>query len=188
MKKKIGELFFQIIPVMIGVYLGFVVSNWSDDNQRRAQAYTLAQNLLSEINSNQSKLEKVIDYHKMLQDSSRYYSQPQSDIQNAHFFQGTQVLTLANSAYETGIQTGIINELPIDDIQAINQLYTLQNDYNDFGNLLMSGLLAKDFSDRAEDRRGIARFLSVSMTDVVIKETDLLETYGLVKERLMAVK
>ena len=41
MKKKIGEILLQIIPVMIGVYLGFVLSNWSETNKTKSQTELL---------------------------------------------------------------------------------------------------------------------------------------------------
>lgn len=184
MKKKIGELLLQIIPVMIGVYLGFIVTNWGENRKSRKQAETLIANILSEIEINQGRLENVVDYHVMLRDSSRYYSNAQVRMTKPRFFEGTRVVRLTNSAYTTGVQTGVINELPIAQIQAINQVYTFQNDYNEFGNLMMASLLNRDFSENEENMRAIARFLSVSMTDVVIKENDLLEGYAMIKKKL----
>jgi len=184
MKKKLGELLFQIVPVMIGVYLGFLVSNWSQNKQKRIQSQVLIENIRSEINANEKILKSVVDYHLMLRDSSRFYSNPTASITSSNFFKGTRVMKLTNSAYETGIQTGIINELSLDKIQAINQLYTFQEDYNDFGNLLMASLINKDFTNKEEDMRKIASMLSVTMTDIVIKERELIDYFLLVKEIL----
>jgi hypothetical protein len=85
---------------------------------------------------------------------------------------------LVNSAYLKGIQTGTINELPINTIQSLNQIYTLQEDYNDFGNVLLAGLINKEFSEKEEDIKKIVRYLSVSMSDIVIKEDGLLYSYN----------
>jgi len=184
MKKKIGELLFQIIPVMIGVYLGFVVSNWSANNQKRHQSNVLVNNLISEIETNENKLNNVLDYHIMLRDSSRYYSNIENGGINSNFFKGTRVSKLMNSAFNTGLQTGVINELPIEKIQLINRLYTFQNDYNKFADIMMASLLNRDFSDDDKDRRVIARFLAVTMTDIVIKEKDLIEAYNMIRKKL----
>lgn len=184
MKKKIGELLFQIIPVMIGVYLGFVASNWSDNNQKKHQSKVLIDNLFSEINTNEKQLKALIDYHTMLRDSSRFYSNPENELRNLNYFEGTRVFKLASSAYNAGIQTGAINELPIDKIEALNRLYTNQNEYNEFGNLMMATLISKDFSDNEDDIRAIARFLSLTMTDIVIKEDGLIEGYNQIKDKL----
>lgn len=184
MKKSIGALIIQIIPVMVGVFLGFLASNWAEKNQRKEQSDVFIKNLLSEIESNEKRLKGVMDYHLMVRDSSRFYTDPQNEIAQTNYFKGTRILKLTNSAYNTGIQTGAINELSVDDIQAINQLYTFQNDYNEFGNLMMASLINRDFSNDSEDLRKIARFLALTMTDIVIKENDLIADYDRIKSRL----
>lgn len=184
MKKKIGELLFQIIPVMIGVYLGFVVSDCAGNQQKRKQSELLTQNLLSEVEMNETKLKYVVEYHEMLRDSSRIFASADNGAARPRFFKGTRIMKLNSSAYDTGIQTGVINELSIDKIQALNNLYTLQGDYNEFSVIMMSSLINKDFSDREEDMKKIARFLSITMTDIVIKENDLLQGYEDIKQIL----
>lgn len=177
MKKKIGELAFQIIPVMIGVYLGFLLSDWSQSKMKEQQSELLIENLLVEIETNKGILKNVIDYHVMLRDSSTYYSNPNVKIGKRGFFRGTSIIKLTNGAFNTGVQTGIINEFSIDKIQAINQLYTLQDDYNEFADIMMASLINKEFSENEEDLRKIVRFLSVTMTDVVLKEEYLINEY-----------
>jgi hypothetical protein len=65
-KKKIGELFFQIIPVMIGVYLGFVVSNWSERKQQDSKKKILVRNIISEIKENKKNVLGIIEYHNIM--------------------------------------------------------------------------------------------------------------------------
>ncbi|MEQ8547143.1 MAG: hypothetical protein RIC03_04500 [Cyclobacteriaceae bacterium] len=184
MKKNIVQLVWQIIPVMIGVYLGFVISDWSAGNERKRQAKVLLDNLFTEIEANEKQLKDVIDYHLMLRDSSIYYSNPENKVEKPAFFQGTKAMKLIGSAYATGIQTGIINELPMEQIQMINQLYTIQSNYNDYGNIMMASLLDKDFSYKEEDIKKIARFLLVTMSDIVYLETELINEYARVKTEL----
>jgi len=177
-RKKLVELLLQVIPVMIGVYLGFVVSNWSDSRTKRHDSKVLIENINLEIKSNQKKLTEVVDYHQMLLDSCRYYSKPGKELDHPKFFNGTKMMTLTNSAYVTGLQTGIINELKIEQIQALNQLYTYQEFYNDFGKMIMSGFMNKDFSKSKTNMEQVIFFLSMTMTDVVIQEQNLIEQYG----------
>ena len=84
---------------------------------------------------------------------------------------------MKKSAYETGIQTGLLNKLPLQQIQKITDVYTFQESYNDFGTLLLSGLLTMDFLEDEQSMQKIWRYLSISMTDVVIKEEFLLKEY-----------
>jgi len=119
MKKKISELILQIIPVMIGVYLGFVVSNWGDQQKRKSQSIVFVINIKNEIEINNDKLQSVIDYHKILRDSSRFYLSNSSIkplTKPPNFFRGIQTSTLIESAYNTGNQTGIISEFEMNKI------------------------------------------------------------------------
>lgn len=169
---------------MIGVFLGFVVSSWSESRQRSKQADLLVESLRQEMEQNADYLKKVIDYHEMLRDSSQYYAYEDVDIKKPTFFKGTMVKKMTNSAYTTAIQTGLINELPIAKIQAINALYTLQQDYDDYSQVMMANLINKNFTEKADDIRNIARFLSLTMTDIVIKERELLNGYQNIQQDL----
>ncbi len=183
-KKKIGEIIIQIIPVMIGVYLGFLVSDRADVKKRKNQSKILVENILSEIASNSEKIAGVKDYHIMVLDSSRFYSNPNNKIKSIRFYQGTKTVALGGSAYNTGIQTGILNELPLEKIQSLNQLYTLQSTYNDYAKLILAGFLDKDFSNNEESIRNIARFISITMADVVSLEQMLTDEYESVAKML----
>ena len=177
-KKKIGEIIIQIIPVMIGVYLGFLVSDRADIKKRKNQSMILVENILSEMAANSQKIAGVKDYHIMVMDSSQFYSNPNNKIKRKRlFFQGIRMSALTSSAYNTGIQTGILNELPLKKIQALNELYTQQDSYNDYANMILDGFLNKDFSNNEEALRKIIQFLSMTMTDVVYKEKSLSEAY-----------
>ncbi|MEO0583392.1 MAG: hypothetical protein AAF135_14300 [Bacteroidota bacterium] len=177
MKKAVGNFLLQMIPVALGVYLGFLVSDWSENNSKRAQRDQLKASMLSEMQVNLQQLEKIVDYHRVLKDSSQYYANPSNPIRKPYFFRGTRMSKLSNSAYMTGIQTGAINELPLETIQKINQVYTRQNDYNDYGTLILSGLINKKFSEKKEDMRDIAQFLAITMVDVVAMEQELILKY-----------
>ncbi|UZR96156.1 hypothetical protein [Chondrinema litorale] len=192
MKKKLGDIFIQIIPVMIGVYLGFLVTDWADGNKRNSQMKSLVDNIVLEIENNLQKVKYVNEYHKTLLDSSQFYSNPQNTtvIGNGKlqgkpsFFKGTQIINLTSSAYNTGIQTGIINELPIEKIQALNQLYTFQETYNEYGKMLMTSFINKDFSSDKMDIQNIASFLSITMSDIVVQEELLIENFKKVEATL----
>lgn len=176
MKNKTSDLLIQIFTVTLGVFLGFIVSNWSENRKEVRKYNALLNNISTEIKANQKKIEQVVDYHRMVRDSTRYYLRKNEfNTANPKFFRGVNTLTFVNSAYQTGIQTGLLNRMDLQKIQAINDVYTKQRAYEDFANLLLSGLITMDFEDEKAVRR-IAAFLSISMTDIVIKEEQLLES------------
>lgn len=179
MKDKIGDLIVQIISVMIGVFLGVIISNWSAANKDERKAEALVENIKSEIQNNKLKVENVIEYHKTIRDSARYYSnQEDSELYKLSFFRGINTVILNNSAFDTGIQTGLLTEISVDRIQLLNDIYGKQKSYQDFSNLLLSGLISLDFDQNEKAYRRILLFLSISMTDIVIKEEQLLESYS----------
>lgn len=178
MKRHIKEILFQIIPVAIGVYLGFFVSNWAAANKRNTDTNKYLENLTAEMLLNKQKIESVANYHRMLRDSSNYISIHAEDNLKPAFFQGTRVFPLVQSAFATGLQTGVVNELSLDQIQTINELYNQQDYYNDFGKTLTTGLLAFDFSNsEAGNIKKIASFLGMTMTNVIFQEELLLQQY-----------
>lgn len=184
MKKKIGELLFQIIPVMIGVYLGFWASNWADDRKLKSQTELLRKNLIAEIQTNKDKIGNVIEYHQMLRDSSRYYSRAENLEKESNFFSGVRPSILTQNTFETGIQTGLINGLTFEEIQFLNHVYTIQKSYDDFSQLMLSGLITMDSQDYEQARIKMYRFLSTGMTDIVNIENQLLQEYDTILNEL----
>lgn len=178
MKSKIGDLLIQIISVMIGVFLGFAISNWSEGNRESEKFRSLITNIRAEIMENQKKVENVLDYHKALRDSCKLYIENRNVGQiDQSSFKGINTVMLLNSAYQTGIQTGLFNNMNLEQIQSVNEIYTRQRAYEDYANLMISSLLTMDLGNDKDSIDRIAMFLSVSMTDVVIKELQLLESY-----------
>ena len=187
MKNKILELILQIIPVMIGVYLGFVVSNWGDQQKRKSQSVVFVKNIKNEMEINTNKLQNVIEYHKMLKDSSRFNLSNfnSNSIDNPlNFFKGIQASTLIESAYNTGNQTGIISEFEMNKLQNLNQLYAYQKEYNEYIKMTLSGLINSDFEDTEKSTKKILQYISITMTDIIIKEEQLIIEYSKVQNEL----
>ncbi len=185
MRKKIGKLLLEIIPVMVGVFLGFLVSSWADANKKGSQTAVLRKNIVGEMQSNSKKIRNVLAYHEMLRDSSRYYLSNFSPAIKPNFFEGVRVSPLTRSAFETGVQTGLINGFSFEKIQKINDLYTRQDNYGNMINLLFTGLINVTMNtDESETgMRKVLQFLAMSMTDIVIHESELLNEYNrLLKE------
>lgn len=127
----------------------------------------------NEIEINHDKLLNVIDYHKMLRDSSKFYLNNLSSkpiINILDFFKGIKTSTLIESAYITGNQTGIISEFEMNKAQNINQLYTYQKEYNEYIKMTLSGIINSDFDASEKSVKKILQFTSITMTDIIIKE------------------
>ena len=117
----------------------------------------------------------------MLRDSSRYYVNSDSST-TAPFFRGINTPSLVNSAYETGIQTGLINELSLDEIQSLNRVYRTQNSIDDFSKMMISGLINMDLKHDEESTKKLLNFLAITMEDVITFENQLIDNYNQVLE------
>lgn len=177
LKPAISYVLMQVLPVMLGVYLGFVVSNWGEGQKEKQQSRTLVQNLSAEIKSNQASIKAVARYHQTLRDSCQYYLQHPLAGTPA-FFEGTRSIRLINSAYMSGIQRGLFQHFPLDDVQQLNQIYSLQTDYVDYGKMITGTLITLDFDEDPRHMRKILQLLAMTMTDLVIQEKQLLDLYA----------
>lgn len=186
MKKQLKDFLQRFLPVLLGVYLGFILSNWNESRSKKHQAKILVENITKEIETNQNRLSQIIDYHTLLRDSVTYHMEHLSSFatEKPSYFKGLRTFPLIGSAYQTGNQTGIINELDINLILELNQLYTYQNDYNDYIKMIIQGFTNKEFSDDGTATYQIVHFLSITLADLVIKEKDLLLIYQSIQEKL----
>ncbi|ALO17259.1 hypothetical protein L21SP5_03659 [Salinivirga cyanobacteriivorans] len=185
MKSKISDLLIQIISVTIGVFLGFLISNWADTNKKNKQTKLLRNNVIAEIKNNKKRIENVIVYHKMLRDSARHYWTEDLN-KPPNFFDGIKSPTLTNGAFETGIQTGLVNGFSFDEIQNVNNTYTVQTSYNELKSLMLSSFMNLSFDESSKGLKTFYRILAFSMTDVVYLDEALLEDYNKLLEQLKA--
>lgn len=183
-KSKLWVFIKEIIPVAIGVFLGFIVSNWTENSKKNSQTAQLKNHISAELSNNKSKIESVLEYHIMLRDSSRYYSNLNENSKFPSFFEGINTALLSSSAFDTGIQTGLINGLSMDFIQEANNVYNIQQSYKELRQLLTSGLFTMNFQGNDNDKNRFFVLLAMSMTDIVIHEEVLIEKYGMLMEKL----
>ncbi|HAS45158.1 MAG TPA: hypothetical protein DCS93_32040 [Microscillaceae bacterium] len=66
MKSKALEYFLQLIIVVVGVFLGMLVTNWSNDRQQNKNQRLVLQSILKEMKVNQAKVEKAKKYHQKI--------------------------------------------------------------------------------------------------------------------------
>ncbi|MDQ3393395.1 MAG: hypothetical protein M3512_04700 [Bacteroidota bacterium] len=63
-KNYLLNMLNQFIPVVLGVYLGIVASNWNTNRIQKVEQLKFINNLNLEISENKNKLEKIIDYRE----------------------------------------------------------------------------------------------------------------------------
>ncbi len=118
----------QMLPIMFGVYLGFALNNFGEQQKINRQKDTYEQMLKNEIEDNLKQVKKVSVYHKKITNDFLTIRESK-DIKSAfdnYTMTGIRPGIVNSSAYETGIQTGIIQEFDLEIIQYLNKLYNYQ--------------------------------------------------------------
>ncbi|MEM9823767.1 MAG: hypothetical protein AAF985_21970 [Bacteroidota bacterium] len=179
MKKLIKETFIQMIPVMIGVYLGFALNNFGAQQKLEKQTEVFQQMLHNEIEQNLKEVSKKYTYHQKLQQDFQQLLNSQELEKDFGEYNFTGFLTgkMNASAYNTGIQTGIIQEFDLQLVQHLNRLYTLQEAYTNFNRSVINNYMGKAFPETEKDIRALIISVGRSMNDILSFERDLSAFY-----------
>ncbi|MFK7807413.1 MAG: hypothetical protein AB8F74_06365 [Saprospiraceae bacterium] len=180
MKKTISNILSQIIPVMIGVYLGFAMNNFGENRKLESQSETYKLMLKNEIGENLDALKSVSDYHVTIVKNFTDLLKSEDLVkafQNTSF-EGFRPGFVSSSAYNTGVQTGIIQAFDLNLIQTLNRLYTLQGKYNRFNENMINSFLGNKFPETESEIRSVLTSSLMSMNDVIIFENELMKYYS----------
>ena len=179
MKKIVTNILSQIVPIMIGVYLGFAMNNFGENRKLKNQSNTYKEMLKNEISENLGAIENVNSYHLQLaKDFSEILKDEKIEEKFGTMnFKGFRPGFVNNSAYDTGIQTGIIQEFDLELIQSLNKLYTLQGKYNRFNENMINSFLSNKFPETEREIKSLLILSSMSMNDVLTFEKELSKFY-----------
>ncbi len=182
MKQVVTTILIQMLPVMIGVYLGFAMNNFGEHQKLKKQSNTYKEMLKNEITENLASVEYVNTYHIQLTEKFSEILQAEDikakfDNMALNGFNGFKPGFVNNSAYNTGIQTGIIQEFDLKLIQSLNRLYTLQGKYNRFNENMINSFLSNKFPETNSEIKSLLISSSMSMADVLVYEKELRSFY-----------
>lgn len=140
-KNYLLNLLNQFIPVVLGVYIGIVASNWNENRVKKAEQDEFVKNLVLEIQVNKSRLEETLAYQEAIILAARK-ARKELDQQklNAEFWsagqwellpgwEGVKIPALENSVHQSGIMTNALSGLDFVVINTIARSYNQQEDY-----------------------------------------------------------
>lgn len=148
-KDHLIGLFNQFIPVVLGVYVGILASNWNENRVRKAEQKEFIENLKQEISTNKAELEEALAYQKEILQAARQVRQDlemevlESDFWNAgHFklipgWQGLNIPRLENSVHISGIMINAMAGMEFRNINFISRTYNHQEDYKRYAQRLI---------------------------------------------------
>ncbi len=186
MKKFLKSLIYQMFPVMLGVYLGFALNNYGENRKLAEQKSVYKQMLVNEITGNLTQVEEALLYHKQLKTDFREILDSENILKSfqSYSLKGLRPGMVNSSAYETGLQTGVIQELDLELIQLINRLYTYQEKYNAINESILDNFIAQSYPETEKEIENILIGLNMSMNDILQFETDLPIFYKKILEML----
>ena len=125
----LGSALFQGALVVLGVILGFLITEWQADSARRADAQHALASILEEIAANRESVAAARAYHdeKMdVLDASSANTPPDVRAFNRGFVSPAQV---SAAAWTTAGETGALSNLPFDQVLALGRIYSQQAAY-----------------------------------------------------------
>lgn len=129
-------LIIEVLSIVLGVLLALGLSEWSEERQHRAQANVALDNILLELESNQTVLTMIHDNNTATVAAMKDAS-PDDD-PNQNFIPGLQ---LQETAWEAFLSTGLSNYASYDDVLILSQLYSIQDIYKQTGRQLVEATM-----------------------------------------------
>lgn len=165
----------EILLIVLGIVIALQLQNWNEANKTAEATQLTLDRIKKEIVTNQQKIKRVHEYHKMVKDTLQKIKTPKTEdeVKKAlSFWRGLQIPRMQESAFQTAIQTGVSKDVNVNLLESLNALYTSQSSYNEFSKTASQGLYNKDFSD-VQNFKKIAIFLNMTMVDLYYFETEL---------------
>ena len=168
-----------MIPVLLGVYLAIAAGNCNEQRQLQQSLTKIEQAMLSEIATNRKFVEHSLQQHLDLRDTLQAY-QTRLSIESARTislyelmggFNGIQIAPLRHAAYQTGLSSGMLQEMEVDRLMMISNLYISQEYYLGLGESYLNRAIAMPADVSAYEG---GTFLSFLVNDAIPAEQNLL--------------
>jgi hypothetical protein len=126
----LGSALFQGALVVLGVLLGFLITEWQADQSRKADADHALASIIEEIGANRDAIIAARDYHAEhinLIEQSVSTNKP-LDVRSfpRGFIAPAQT---ANAAWTSASETGALSHLPFDKVLSLSRVYSQQAAY-----------------------------------------------------------
>ena len=179
-KQDIWYLFLQIIPVMIGVYLGFWLSERGVKSHTDEQVQKLETLIIDELKSNQEMVTAKLGYHEMLRDTLRVFVNSEITLDRSRLyktFNGLQPPLLKEACYQSGIQTGLLTNFDLDIVALLNEIMAEQKSLNKYTDSAIAALLSTGSFDDEGFNTMLERVL-LNLNDMTSFEVSLIKKYN----------
>lgn len=173
------EAFF----VVLGVLLALAANNWRDDYNKQQRAELALSSIIEEINANRTAVDEAILYHTALMDTlykhmGRYgvtsENRPGMDVFAGGFVNPAEPLS---RAWETANATGVIENMPYEQVLLISSVYKHQDQYEVLSTTFGQEIYKRMFNDGVDGIRDNFQNLAQIIGSFAFTECNLAQEY-----------
>ena len=178
---------FQSILIFLSVSLGIMAGNWNEDLKERRKTKVFLKNLVEELKTHKSLLEKRIPYHEKMQHTAdslfEVFDKADSVItfftfggmKNVPNWRGLGLVGLSHAVYESGVVSGVFEQIPIDLLSKISRMHLFEEEYTRFSHKLSERLLNLGVDTKMND---MVVLMSILGYDVYEMENSMIRAYN----------
>lgn len=170
---------FQAVLVVLGVILGFAVTEWQNDRAEKAEAQHALAGIMEEISANNAAVKEARAYHEArlttLMEAQKANTPPDIRAFDRGFVAPAQ---LSNAAWTSASEVGALAHLPFDKVLSLSKVYAAQASYMQQQATVASIIYAEIFAEGSTGMLDRAAGLRALITTFQYRELQLEQAYG----------
>ena len=179
--KSFLNLFFEVVLIAVGVFLGLLANNWHEEREHRAQAQAALRNFVEEMEANCQATQINRQYHETLARELHEFlasKEPPTDerYKKTVHFEGMRPEIFEHTAWDLALATQALSYLNPNLAFDISKVYTKQNAFQK----LEDSFLASAFTPSglsSDNLKGLATAMEIYLIDVNQLEPALVSRY-----------
>lgn len=188
---SMGRLLFEVILIILGVFLGLFVNELRIEQRDRVRAQGALTQIRSELQSNQEQVAKISAHHVTVRDSLNALLSRVSSMENPVTIQdllkampgGFGVAGLQRHSWTLANRLGALEHMDYATASMLSRTYHLQEFYTEKYDRLADNLYLASNIDPST-REGLVLALALLAGDIAIHEEDLTKAYAMAIEHL----
>lgn len=170
---------FQAVLVVLGVVLGFAITEWQNDRAEKAEAQHALAGIIEELGSNHTAVKEARLYHEEKQQDLAAAQKANTPPDIRDFNRGfVAPAQLSGAAWTSASEVGALSHLPFDKVLSLSKIYALQASYMQqqatVGNIIYSEIFAEGAQGMLKNPAGLRSVIATFQ----YREQQLEEAYA----------
>ena len=195
MRTSIAKFFFEVVLIVLGVFLGLFVNELRIEQRERARAERVLEQISAELQFNQEQITRIFVHHVAVKDSLDAFLSRTSFQEDPVTMQelwkvmpgGFGVMGLQKQAWDLANRLGALEHMDYTTASRLSRTYHLQEFYTEKYDRLADNFYLASNAD-PNNREGLVLALAMLANDIVIHEKDLSMIYAKALEHLGATQ